>query len=116
PPSAQRIPMGLSRRDSAEFREAMKMFYGIESPFIDFWTSNPYRSQHRRARTFTGDAALGSPIPVPQKQSAFHLHAQRNAFRRREARHLHDPRLRRSPQLQPAFLRLSIASTGSGSR
>jgi len=28
--------MGLSRRDSAEFREAVKMFYGIESHLSTF--------------------------------------------------------------------------------
>jgi hypothetical protein len=30
--------------------------------------------------------AYQSPIQVPEKQSAFHPHAQRNAFRRHDAR------------------------------
>jgi hypothetical protein len=44
---------------------------------------------------------------------SFHPHAQRNAFRRRDARQQsglfvpHNPSLQRSPKLEAAFLRLS---------
>jgi hypothetical protein len=50
-----------------------------------------------------------SPLPVPQTQSAFHPHAQRNAFRPRDVRLqsrlfvLRDPQPTDSPQLHPAF-------------
>jgi hypothetical protein len=53
------------------------------------------------------------PFPIPKTQSASHLHTQRNAFRRRDARQ--QSRIVRplksiaetQPQLQPALLRLS---------
>ena len=51
------------------------------------------------------------PFPIPEMQSAFHLLAQRSAFRdvHRQSRlfGLHDQWLRRSPKLHPALLRLS---------
>src|SRR5260370_585628 len=56
-----------------------------------------------------------SQIRVPEKPSAFHPHAQRTAFRRRDAHQQsrsfapRNPRLRRSPQLQAALPRVSVA-------
>jgi len=53
-----------------------------------------------------------SPLPIPQTQSAFHRHAQRNAFRRRGARQESqtvrpsESAAETQPQLQPALLRL----------
>ena len=62
---------------------------------------------------FLDASSTSRPVPVRQMPSAFHPREQRNAFRRRDARLQRrlfvreNPRLRRSPKLQPALLRLS---------
>src|SRR5215468_3549446 len=58
-----------------------------------------------------------SPVPIPETQSVFHPHAQRNAFRCRGARQQSrlfapaNPKLETQPQLQPALLRLSAITS-----
>jgi hypothetical protein len=64
-------------------------------------TSNPYAScrypEPRRQRVRIIRRKSESLIPIPETPSAFHPRAQRNAFRRRDARQqsrwfaLHDP-------------------------
>jgi hypothetical protein len=57
------------------------------------------------------------PSRIPQTPSAFHLHAQRKASRRRNTRQQsrscapQGPRLRRSPKPQPALLRSSAMTS-----
>jgi len=48
-----------------------------------------------------------SPLQVQEKQSTFLRHAQRNAFRRRDARQQSRSIAETQPQLQPALLRFS---------
>jgi hypothetical protein len=86
----------------------------VESPPPDSNPFNDYPVLKNLASLSRQFAAKGeSPIRVPQTQSAFHPRARRNAFRRRDVRQQsrsfapRNPRLIRSPKLQPRFLRLS---------
>jgi hypothetical protein len=77
-------------------------------------SSRRTRNENHQVSDFAKKVVVdGSLIRVQEKQSAFHPRAQQNAFRRRDARPQsrlfapQNPRLTRSPQLQPALLRLS---------
>jgi hypothetical protein len=72
-----------------------------------------FRQSPQICRSNVPYSVFGSPIPIPETRSAFHRLAQRNAFRRRDARlqsrsfASENPRPETQPQLQPALLRLS---------
>jgi hypothetical protein len=83
------------------------------SLFLSFFLFLVRRVPSLGKRSLTTGMIRESQIAVPQKRLIFHPHAQRNAFRPRDARRQSrsfgalESIAETQPQLQPALLRLS---------